>query len=270
MVMRLARKIGTDGCKRTGVRWGNVSRAFHGIGSNLSIAEANCVLQGAVVTDLHTHQETKATERIPAYLRPTTTIYGPNNEEEFMKRFMKPETDIYRKRFFRYTLLTSWTGTFVMLTRNFTYMMGKIACANELHLAQGNMVIPAASIPVGECVLITYQSIPTFVRHRSPEQTAAARDPSLDISTLRDPQTDEERNPHPDWAIASAVCTHLGCIPLPDLGIFGAYLCPCHGSHYDHAMRIRKGPAATNLHAWAHEPIDGGENLLIGTDATVI
>ena len=48
------------------------------------------------------------------------------------------------------------------------------------------------------------------------------------------------------------VCTHLGCVPLgasqgEDKGEFGGYFCPCHGSHYDTAGRIRKGPAPTNL-----------------------
>jgi ubiquinol-cytochrome c reductase iron-sulfur subunit len=28
----------------------------------------------------------------------------------------------------------------------------------------------------------------------------------------------------------------------------GGWFCPCHGSHYDTAGRIRKGPAPENLH----------------------
>ncbi len=48
------------------------------------------------------------------------------------------------------------------------------------------------------------------------------------------------------------VCTHLGCVPLGAAegevkGEYGGYFCPCHGSHYDTAGRIRKGPAPTNL-----------------------
>lgn len=45
------------------------------------------------------------------------------------------------------------------------------------------------------------------------------------------------------------VCTHLGCVPVGDgSGDFGGWFCPCHGSHYDTAGRIRKGPAPENLH----------------------
>ena len=48
------------------------------------------------------------------------------------------------------------------------------------------------------------------------------------------------------------VCTHLGCVPLGSAegepkGEFGGYFCPCHGSQYDTAARIRKGPAPKNL-----------------------
>ena len=42
-------------------------------------------------------------------------------------------------------------------------------------------------------------------------------------------------------------CTHLGCVPLGQAGDFGGWFCPCHGSHYDTAGRIRKGPAPENL-----------------------
>jgi ubiquinol-cytochrome c reductase iron-sulfur subunit len=48
------------------------------------------------------------------------------------------------------------------------------------------------------------------------------------------------------------VCTHLGCVPLGQKptdprGDYGGWFCPCHGSHYDTAGRIRKGPAPVNL-----------------------
>ena len=45
----------------------------------------------------------------------------------------------------------------------------------------------------------------------------------------------------------SPVCTHLGCVPLGEQGDYGGWYCPCHGSHYDTAGRIRKGPAPENL-----------------------
>jgi len=69
----------------------------------------------------------------------------------------------------------------------------------------------------------------------------------VDVSSLRHPQSDEERTKRPEWSVVIGVCTHLGCVPIAGAGDYGAYLCPCHGSHYDGSGRIRKGPAPLNL-----------------------
>ena len=76
----------------------------------------------------------------------------------------------------------------------------------------------------------------------------------MPVATLRDPQTLAERTKlgKEQWLITMAVCTHLGCVPLgittsESRGPFGGYFCPCHGSQYDTAARIRQGPAPKNL-----------------------
>lgn len=47
--------------------------------------------------------------------------------------------------------------------------------------------------------------------------------------------------------ICTAVCTHLGCIPIPYLGTYGGWVCICHGSVFDKMGRVRQGPALRNL-----------------------
>ena len=87
------------------------------------------------------------------------------------------------------------------------------------------------------------------------EQDAANKVP---VSSLRDPQTLAERTKegHENWLITMGVCTHLGCVPIGNEGEYavvegnakhGGWFCPCHGSMYDTAGRIRKGPAPENL-----------------------
>jgi ubiquinol-cytochrome c reductase iron-sulfur subunit len=61
------------------------------------------------------------------------------------------------------------------------------------------------------------------------------------------PATDENREIKSEWYISSGVCTHLGCTPTAFEGDYGGWLCHCHGSQYDTAGRIRKGPAPQNL-----------------------
>mmetsp|Transcript_6205 Transcript_6205/g.4388 ORF Transcript_6205/g.4388 Transcript_6205/m.4388 type:complete len:127 (-) Transcript_6205:175-555(-) len=47
--------------------------------------------------------------------------------------------------------------------------------------------------------------------------------------------------------VTSAICTHLGCIPVPYLGAYKGWVCLCHGSVYDKFGRVRQGPALQNL-----------------------
>lgn len=107
--------------------------------------------------------------------------------------------------------------------------------------------VDLSKIPSGTTITILHRGQPVFVRNRTEAEIAEARD--VDISTLRDPQTDEERvqKGKEQWLVCSAVCTHLGCVPLSDQGDYKGWLCPCHGSHYDTSGRIRKGPAPSNL-----------------------
>jgi ubiquinol-cytochrome c reductase iron-sulfur subunit len=86
----------------------------------------------------------------------------------------------------------------------------------------------------------------------TPQEIAAAN--AVPLGELRDPQTLNERTAEGkvQYLITMGVCTHLGCVPLgasegENRGAYGGYFCPCHGSHYDTAGRIRKGPAPTNL-----------------------
>ncbi len=119
-------------------------------------------------------------------------------------------------------------------------------------LAQSTTEVDLSKIEPGQGVITTFRKQPLFVRNLTPKEIAEAD--AVDISTLRDPQTLEERTKtgHKNWLITLGVCTHLGCIPLgihegDNRGMFGGYFCPCHGSQYDTAARIRQGPAPKNL-----------------------
>src|SRR5690606_22663779 len=77
-------------------------------------------------------------------------------------------------------------------------------------------------------------------------------DPLARNANLADdaPATDENRviDGKEQFLIQIGVCTHLGCVPIGEAGEFDGWFCPCHGSHYDSAGRIRRGPAPENLH----------------------
>jgi ubiquinol-cytochrome c reductase iron-sulfur subunit len=119
-------------------------------------------------------------------------------------------------------------------------------------LAESSTEIDIASIQPGQSIKAVWRKQPVFIRNLTPQEMAAAR--KVDVSSLRDPQTLGERTKpgKENWLITLGVCTHLGCVPLGAAegevkGEYGGYFCPCHGSHYDTAARIRKGPAPKNL-----------------------
>lgn len=119
-------------------------------------------------------------------------------------------------------------------------------------LALASVEVDLTPVQPGQAIKTVWQSKPVFVRNLTDAEQADAN--KVPVDTLRDPQTlaDRTKDGHRNWLITLGVCTHLGCIPLgaaegENKGDYGGYFCPCHGSHYDTAGRIRKGPAPTNL-----------------------
>jgi ubiquinol-cytochrome c reductase iron-sulfur subunit len=129
-------------------------------------------------------------------------------------------------------------------------------------LALASIEIDISSIQVGQQVVFKWRGHPLFVRRRTSKEIAEARavalsdliDPVARNANLPDdaPATDANREYKPEWLVLIGVCTHLGCTPTVSTpqapqGDYGGWLCHCHGSQYDTAGRIRKGPAPQNL-----------------------
>jgi ubiquinol-cytochrome c reductase iron-sulfur subunit len=119
-------------------------------------------------------------------------------------------------------------------------------------LALSTTEVDISKIAAGSGIKVSWRKQPVFVRNLTPKEIAEAN--AVPMSELRDPQTLAERTKpgKTNWLITLGVCTHLGCVPLgispeENRGPFGGYFCPCHGSEYDTAARIRQGPAPKNL-----------------------
>ena len=129
-------------------------------------------------------------------------------------------------------------------------------------LALSTKEVDLSGLAVGQAIKVVWQGKPVFIRHRTAEEIREAEETPL--SALKDPQArndnlagkadaeDKNRVVNPSYMVVVGVCTHLGCVPLgtsqgESRGDFHGWFCPCHGSHYDLAGRIRKGPAPENL-----------------------
>lgn len=111
--------------------------------------------------------------------------------------------------------------------------------------------VDLADIPLGARVTLKWRGRPIFIDHRPPKRIALARADD-NFPDFIDPATDTERAQRSEWLVVIGVCTHLGCIPLGQktgepVGAWDGWFCACHGSVYDTAGRVRRGPAPRNL-----------------------
>ena len=134
-------------------------------------------------------------------------------------------------------------------------------------LALSTTEVDLAPVAEGQSITVLWRGKPVFIRHRTPDEIKEAQSiTEANIGELRD-QTAENPMIAADalaldknrtlpgkeqWIVLIGVCTHLGCIPQGQAigsprGDYDGWFCPCHGSQYDTAGRIRKGPAPKNL-----------------------
>jgi ubiquinol-cytochrome c reductase iron-sulfur subunit len=126
--------------------------------------------------------------------------------------------------------------------------------------AQSSIEIDVSSLQPGMSLVAKWRGKPVFIRNRTAkeiEEASAVKLDELKDTAARNANigngleaSDVNRTAgkgKENWLVMVGVCTHLGCIPLGQQGDFGGWFCPCHGSHYDTAGRIRKGPAPENL-----------------------
>ena len=133
--------------------------------------------------------------------------------------------------------------------------------------ALSSILVDVSDVEPGTQITVKWRGKPVFIRRRMPAEIEEAN--AVPVADLPDKNarnanisadaeaTDPNRGLLPpgseagtdsEWLVMMGVCTHLGCVPLGDgAGDFDGWFCPCHGSHYDTAGRIRKGPAPENL-----------------------
>mmetsp|Transcript_24459 Transcript_24459/g.24191 ORF Transcript_24459/g.24191 Transcript_24459/m.24191 type:complete len:158 (+) Transcript_24459:18-491(+) len=130
-------------------------------------------------------------------------------------------------------------------------------------IAAGVIEVDLRGIQPGQNFVVKWRGKPVFVRRRTQAMIDAATADDAIVNSLRDPERDKDRVKKPEWLVMLGVCTHLGCVPYPDQGLYGGYFCPCHGSHYDHSGRIRLGPAPLNMEIPTYEFIDD-DTIILG------
>jgi ubiquinol-cytochrome c reductase iron-sulfur subunit len=126
-------------------------------------------------------------------------------------------------------------------------------------LALAQVEVDVSSLQPGQSLIVKWRGKPVVIRQRTDKEIEEAK--AVNVAELRDglarnanlpanaPATDENRSTKDKeaWMVMVQICTHLGCVPLGQQGNYGGWFCPCHGSQYDTAGRIRQGPAPENM-----------------------
>jgi len=132
-------------------------------------------------------------------------------------------------------------------------------------LALSTTEVDLSPVAEGQSITVKWRGKPVFIRHRTKKEIDEGKAVKLDqlVDTdARNPNlptgaeaTDANRAAagKEQWLIMIGVCTHLGCVPIGESGDYDGWFCPCHGSEYDTAGRIRRGPAPENLHIPPYE-----------------
>ncbi|XP_049884961.1 cytochrome b-c1 complex subunit Rieske, mitochondrial-like [Pectinophora gossypiella] len=174
-----------------------------------------------------------------------------------------PNFDAYRKDEFIDVTKTSWgqgdkkggisyfisfiglIGTMYGAKSHITHYMTYMSAAADVR-AMASIEVDISKVAPGGFMSLKWRGKPLFIKNRT--QVDIDNESKTPMSALKDPQTEEQRTIKPEWLIVIGICTHLGCVPIPNSGDWpGGFYCPCHGSHYDNIGRARKGPAPTNL-----------------------
>ncbi|GGD28245.1 ubiquinol-cytochrome c reductase iron-sulfur subunit [Aureimonas glaciei] len=126
-------------------------------------------------------------------------------------------------------------------------------------LALSSIDVDVTQVAEGQSITAKWRGKPVFIRQRTAKEMEEGK--SVALADLKDPlarnanlasdaDASDANRAAPGkeaWLVMVGVCTHLGCIPLGQSGDYDGWFCPCHGSHYDTAGRIRQGPAPENM-----------------------
>jgi ubiquinol-cytochrome c reductase iron-sulfur subunit len=124
--------------------------------------------------------------------------------------------------------------------------------------------VDVAPVEKGQAITVMWRGKPIFIRHRTEKEIEEGK--AVELDDLIDPLARNANLPEAalasdknragvdreNWLVMIGICTHLGCIPKGQSpgdykGDYNGWFCPCHGSQYDTAGRVRVGPAPQNM-----------------------
>lgn len=228
---------------------------------------AFCQVDTAQEVVLNTYPEGAKEGRIETSTGVALKDYNASmwDEDFFRKHILKPKKSVEeadRARVADYALNSVMLGFSILMVRYLLLPVWYMGQPTMTMVGQMNIEAEIGQLEDKQCKTVVWRGKPIYVYKRSARQMKDVEETPM--SALKHPETDATRFPtNRDHAVCIAICTHLGCIPIPNEGLFGGFFCPCHGSHYDASGRIRQGPAPLNLEVPPHKWLSD-ETLYLG------
>jgi ubiquinol-cytochrome c reductase iron-sulfur subunit len=193
---------------------------------------------------------------------------------------MTEEASVSRRHFL--TVATSVTGV-VGLAFTAAPFIASFRPSTRARALGAPVAVDISKLDEGAMVRVVWRGQPVWVLHRS---KAMLERLAGDTAALKDAESNESEQPayakndtralRPEYLVVIGNCTHLGCAPIErfevapaDLGAdwVGGFFCPCHGSKFDLAARVRDdgSPAPTNLSIPPYRFV-GDELVIVGED----
>ncbi|CAD2216903.1 reiske iron-sulfur protein precursor [Angomonas deanei] len=216
---------------------------------------------------LNTYPEGAREGRIEATAGVALKDYDANlwDEAFFRKHILKPKLPDEledRARVTDYALNSCMLGFVILMARYLLLPLWYVGQPAMSMVGQMNIEAEIGALDDRECKTVVWRGKPVFVYKRSERQLKEVAETPM--RELKHPETDAQRFPdRQEYAVVIAICTHLGCVPIPNEGLFNGFFCPCHGSHYDASGRIRQGPAPLNLEVPPYKWLDDN-NIYMG------
>jgi ubiquinol-cytochrome c reductase iron-sulfur subunit len=110
---------------------------------------------------------------------------------------------------------------------------------NTRYVRDSYKEVDISELPPGEVLQTSWNGELVFIRRLT--MTEVKETEALPKSTQLDKDSVTTLSPagNSEVLVCSAICTHLGCIPVPYLGAYKGWVCLCHGSVYDKFGRVR-------------------------------
>jgi ubiquinol-cytochrome c reductase iron-sulfur subunit len=155
-------------------------------------------------------------------------------------------------------------------------LFGSLSPAADVVARTSGFDVKLGDIPIGTELVVRFQGVPVFIRHRTDAEIAEAE--AVDLASLPYPETldvlgryvgsadDKLRRITPDGRYIALIglAYNSGCLVQGDqAGDYGGWFEMCRGAHFDTSGRYRKGIGRENLRVPAYELIDGATLRLL-------